>query len=180
MRLIQWSREPDRDFMRNLKEFNDSFAGPDVFFVWNPHPIFDKDGKAIDQEPRWEIWVELREVSHPDARNTSNPKTDRQFEGHGWARKLQTWCHRNHTFHDDGYAGLDCGVFNVLREANTWRNRRFFEEKIVEAGEKNDAALLRDRQSLVKDTSRYYKDFDRTLVAPHGRGRSGDWRYRNR
>ena len=65
-RLVQWTRDPDHDFLRELEIFNRSFVGPDLFMYWSPRPIYGDrlaPRRVTDQDPRWEFWFTLQESS---------------------------------------------------------------------------------------------------------------------
>jgi hypothetical protein len=179
-RLVQWTRDPDHDFLRELAIFNRSITGPDLLFLWQPRPIYGDRTRpkiATDQDPRWEIWCELVESRHPDADNR-RWRSDLELDGR-WYRKLQSWAQRDANFNDVGFAPLDWDPLGPLRMADTWKSRTFYEDMIDDPAEAEEAALMKHRKNVIREGGRYYKDFDRTLISPGGK-HTGDWRYRYR
>lgn len=153
---------------RRLGEFNNNYTGPDVFFVWNGHT------------ERWEIWSELRGVSHPDALNEQYD-SDRWFSDRScWGRKLVSWAHRDEQFLDVGYASLNEGVFDALRQADTWSDRLWYEEHVDEPGFAAERATMAARSETIREGAAYFRKYDRTLVAPHGGSQRAAWRHRIR
>jgi len=178
-RLVQWTRDLDHDFLRELEIFNGSFTGPNLLVCWDPRPIYDSltPKRAIDQDARWEFFFELKPSTHRDATNLTH-RSDTLRNGR-WYRKFISWSLRDNMFNDIGYAPLEWDPFTPLRMADTWRNRRFFEDTVEDPGLRAEAEQLAGRTQIIKDVGRYYQDLDRTLVSPGGR-HTGGWRHKIR
>ena len=179
-RLIQWTRDPDHDFLREVEIFNRSLIGSDLLVRWSPRPIHGDRTRprvATDQNPRWEFWFELIESRHPDADN-SRWDADKYVDGK-WYRMLQSWAQRDESFYDVGFAPLEWDPLGPLRMADTWQSRTFYKDMVDDPAEAEEIALMKGRTNVIREAGQYYKDYDRTLISPGGK-HTGGWRYRNR
>jgi hypothetical protein len=148
---------------------------PRVFMQWNPrHAVRKRDerGKKV-WDARWEIWVELTDVSHPDAKHWYSDNDVWNTDEQCWMRYLQVY-----ETEAGGFAPADERLVIGLEMADTWKNRRFYDEHIEVPHEIQEFRQLDEVRQVTQASSEYYRTLDRTLVAPGGRG--GDWRWRIR
>ena len=143
-----------------------------VMLKWNNHAHLVEENTY---DGRWEVFVRLEANSHPNNKFHISKK-DLRLNGHVY-RFLQTWCERDGKGLDSGYAPIDSRFTSVLYQADTFRNRRWYEDE-VEAPE--ELAELKSRMAMrdmATDTYRYYKNMDSTTF---GRYTKGDWRHKIR
>lgn len=149
---------------------------PRVFMVWNPrflrpgqHP--PRPGEAWPT-PRWEIWVELRDSTHSDAKNELAEGDRWNPEKGCWMRRLQVYTHA-----DGSFAPIDERLLVGLEMADGWNNKHLYEDKIARAWDDEEAAHLNDLREAAGATSRYYHGLDSTSV---GRYVNSGWRHKIR
>jgi hypothetical protein len=131
---------------------------PRVFLRWS----HDKN--------RWELWSELTNVTHPDARHT-RAKGDRYVSEFGcWVRFLQVYKNE-----DESFAPADERLLVGLAMADTWANRRFYEERIVEPHKYAEMRKKAEMQDLASSAARYYHKIQNPIVGRHSR--KADWRH---
>jgi hypothetical protein len=111
---------------------------------------------------RWQIWIELRDVSHPGAKNkrmdTDKWNTDHQL----WMRKLQ-----NYTHADGSFAPADERLIMGLEMADTWSNKRFYEDHVEEPEAKFEASKAADHRDMFGQAARYYHSIPNPIVGRH-------------
>ena len=148
---------------------------PRVFMRWNGcYRKTDRmcsAGKPV-WEGRWEIWIECADTSHPDAQNERVASDIWNHEAQCWMRKLQTY-----TNADGSFAPLDERLLVGLELADTWNNRRFYEENVEDPYNKAEVDNIKARREIYEGGANYYKDHDRLLVGPHV---NSGWRWRTR
>lgn len=145
---------------------------PRVFMEWNPMVAKSTDYRDT-YEGRWEIWCELVHSTHPKAKN-ERQKTDRwNTDEQCWMRKLQVY-----QTEDRGYAPVDRGLLIGLRMADTWANRRFYEENVEIPYDLGEAAQSAVSREAIMAGGSYYNNFNNPTVGRHSKG--GNWRWRNR
>ncbi len=147
---------------------------PRVFMVWNsrygtPHP--DVFGSLL-YDARWEIWVELTDTSHPGRPLKRNKKDRWNPDANCWMRYLQVY-----ETADGNFAPADRALVIGLQMADTWRDRRFYENYIEDPNDQKIARAQHDRRTLFADGANYYRNHDRLLVGPHA---NSGWRWRTR
>lgn len=148
---------------------------PKTFMIWNPTwretEVPGAQGKPI-YEPRWEIWCELRDVSHPEAKNQLADSDRWNTEHQCWMRKLQTY-----ETADGEFAPVDRGLIIGLRLADTWARDNFYEEFVDEPFFARERALQDRVDDASAYASRYYANLDNPSVGPYV---SKGWRHRIR
>lgn len=151
---------------------------PRVFLRWNARhgkPTREVDDRPVWDEPRWEIWVELKSVSHPGAKNIRQ-KTDLwNTDAQCWMRRLQTYENA-----DGSFAPADERLIVGLQMADTWANRRFYEDHVEAPYIAAETAEMKRRQEIYEGAAEYYAHHDRLVVAPYSKGGTADWRWRTR
>lgn len=141
---------------------------PPVVMRWNSRWKETPQG----WEGRWEIWIKLEMNSHPDLK-PEIAETDLWLPGRGWwVRKLQAY-----TEEDGSFAPMDERLIWGLEMADTWGDRRFYEDRVEAPHHQQEEAKLDPAREAFTGATRYHDDYDRTLVGPAG---SGDWRWRIR
>lgn len=168
---IQITRQPAPTIPPGVQDDLDAMT-PGVFLVWNS--AWENRGTE-DQpvwEPRWEIWCELTDVSHPDARHQLSDKDVWNTDAQCWMRFLQTY----ETAEGD-FAPADERLIVGLQLADTWSNRRFYEDWVEGAYDAQQASLAKARRETIIGHSEYYDNYDRPVIGP---GTGGDWRWRIR
>lgn len=171
MRVIQWSRTPTTRFQEALEEFNEEHAPPRVFVKWAPNPI-PSDAtpagvtgpKAKDQEGRWEIWVEVRDVTHPEHRYI-DPDSNYVWDNDHrcWTMKLQSWEHA-----DGSYASLGRHLLGVLRLGDTWRRDKFYEKHVEEPYNEKQQENREEMQDLILGARDTYKNAGKPSISVEG------------
>lgn len=145
---------------------------PLVKLIWNPRAL--KSGESY--EGRWEIWVQLADNTHEHNRFVGSRK-DLRF-GDQKYRFLQTWCQRDRTGYDQGFAPIDHRLLRSLALADSFANRRWYEDNVELPEEDRERRAMLDIKQAAVDTQSYYRNlFNPTVGA---RGRSADWRHRIR
>lgn len=181
-RLIQWSRTPTPRFQRELAEFNEN-RFPRVFVRWEPNPIPGNatpagvtGPKAKNQNGRWVLYVEIAETAHPESRYR-DPGSNYTWnaEENCWMMKLQTWEHE-----DGSFASLGTYLLDRLRQADTWRRRRFYEEEIEEPRREREREQREEVGELSRNTAAYYESYNSPIVRPGSTAGKADWRWRLR
>lgn len=127
------------------------------------------DRELVAMEPRhflrfprggpWEIWIEL------------NPKW-RPMKGDRWHTDAQCWVRRlqAYTQEDGTFAPIDCRLLVGLELADTWANRRFYEDNVEAPEAAREAALSATTRTLANDAYKYYKNYaNPTVGAGHNR-----------
>lgn len=149
---------------------------PETFLLWNGR-VYENKAKVLSNgahpwEGRWEIWIELRDSSHPDAKNqrqrSDKWNTDRQC----WMRKLQMYETK-----DKEYAPLDWGLIVGLQAADGWSNRRYYEDNILAPEDAVNLSAARRQEDIIKGVTNHYHNYNKTSV---GSSVSSGWRHRIR
>lgn len=140
---------------------------PRVFLKWNSHWKELDEGKW---DARWEIWIELTDVSHPQAKNKLAPSDKWNTDAQCWMRRLQAY-----TNADGSFAPADWRLIQGLEMADTWANRRFYEERIEAAAEAQEAADRKATSEMHRGLISYYDRYTTTSV---GRHVNSGWRWR--
>lgn len=143
---------------------------PRVFIKWNSRAYETSPGVF---DGRWEIWCELMDVNHPDAKHHRSEHDTWNSDAQCWMRYLQKYETR-----EGDFAPLDGRLLVGLEMADTWKNRRFYEEHIEEPFDQAEVDEQNARKEIYLEGAKYYKDLDRTLIG--GSGGGGDWRWRIR
>lgn len=141
---------------------------PRVFMRWN-HDFAPEPFSAEIRQGRWEIWCELTDNTHP--KNSSKKlaagdewNTDAQC----WMRFLQTYQTR-----EGDFAPVDHRLIIGLEMADTWKNRRFYEDHVEDPDALADLRVEQARRETLIEGARYYNGWGNTSV---GRYVNSGWR----
>lgn len=138
---------------------------PRTFMVWNPHYAYLGENRW---DARWQIWVELADNSNPDLerkaeRTKGLSKKDRwNADAHCWMRYLQTYNNR-----DGSFAPVDERLLIGLELADTWANRRFYEDNVEDPEAFAEDAKMRMNRSTLADSTSYYRKYDAPIVGAY-------------
>ena len=149
---------------------------PECFLIWNPR-VYQRMDKTLDDgsnpwEGRWEIWIELENSRHDDAKNIRQESDRWNTDKQCWMRKLQSY-----ETADKEYAPLDWGLIIGLEMADTWKNRLFYEDNILAPEEAENLAAEARQNDILKGVINYYHNYNKTQV---GAAVSSGWRHRIR
>lgn len=140
---------------------------PRHFLRWNPR--HQKVGEKW--EGRWEIWIELAEVAHPDFKHfVDHDKDVWNTDAQCWMRRLQAY-----TYEDGSFAPADERLLIGLEMADTWSNRRFFEDHVEEPHSRKEEEATRHIRDISAGSANYYRRIDSPIV---GRHVNSGWRWR--
>lgn len=155
----------------SVKEVLDAQKSPRVRVIWEP------------TKPRWEVWIELIDNSHPNNRfykSLKGRRRDRYIDGTWW-RFLQTWCFKHpRTKKDIGFCPLDNRFLRALHEVDTFKNRLFYEEEIEAREQEKEQKSRKERLETFSGVEEYYSDWDNPIISPGATGTKADWRHRIR
>lgn len=115
---------------------------------------------------RWEIWAELVPNTHSLNRFPISSK-DIHLDGSLW-RFVQTW-----QYDDGSFCPLDQRIISSARQADTFRNRRFYEDHVERPGPDSAAQA----KELAYHARHRYFNLDNPIVGP---ATKGSWRHRIR
>lgn len=144
---------------------------PRDFLRWNPR-FAPEPANQDHWQGRWEIWCELMDVAHPLAKNKLAETDEWDSEHQCWVRFLQTY-----QTADEKFAPADERLIVGLEMANTWKNRRFYEDHVEEPEAREDRMKMLMGQEQIKEGSRYFRKFDSTSVGAYV---NSGWRWRTR
>lgn len=134
---------------------------PRVFLQWNPR--FAPEPVNRDHwQGRWEIWCELTGVAHPGAKHKLADGDEWNTDAQCWMRYLQTYHER-----DGGFAPADSALIVGLEMADTWSNRRFYEDHVEDPWERDDQARMRASNNVAWETANYFKKYANPIVGRH-------------
>lgn len=162
--------ELDCSFARELKAYNNGHPGPDVAVFWNSTSVC-VDRRDGVWDPRWEVWIEVTDNSHPGNRYIDK-SGDTYSEGKRW-RFLNTY-----KYEDGSFAPLDGRFFEGLNWADTWRMRKD-NDHYAETVEGLDKRKRETELAMTRDTAyglaSYWRNYGDD-VSQFGPGTTGNWR----
>lgn len=152
-----------------------SAMSPRVFMEWNPRTYKVNDLNGVHYQGRWEIWCELMDSSHPDARNLKY-RTDR------WNTDAQCLMRKLMTYQTEGgdFAPADRGLIIGLNMADTWGNRLFYEDEVEKPYEAWEAKQITKQVEAASGGASHYRNFNNPTVGGHRGGARAGWRHRIR
>lgn len=152
------TRDVPPEFQAHLDQFNARQGGPSVIaLAWSP------------KVARWRVYaVPVSDSSHPLARNGITKQLLRPFcDGSGRLGVPLFWW-------DDP---LDRRLFDVLYFADSFRDKRHFEQTIEQSEAAREQAKKARRLNALGAAREYWQAIDRTLVPVNPAMKStGDWR----
>lgn len=133
---------------------------PRHFLAWNPE--YEVSGYAPGGTPaydgRWEIWIELTGVTHPQATHEIT-SIDRYLPEHDcWARKLQTY-----KAEDGSYVPIDDRLLVGLELADTWSGQDPYKDMVQEPRQEREQAQV----DKFDDAAKAAVSANRFAGAPH-------------
>lgn len=159
------------EFKRKLDDFNADQGGPTAIAVaWN------------QKKERWQIWAIPIDGSHHPLYNPGRLHDMCRPVPDGSGRMgvlLMSWCKRDSHGSDIGFMPLDDRLLHALKWADSFADRRHFENTIEQQEFKKEAELRNDVREVAYAAKSYWHSMDRLAVAPHTKG-GGDWRWRYR
>ena len=156
-------RVPPPEFLEKLRDHNIDYGSPEVAVVWSPESINLGSGRW---DPRWEVWIEVAENTHPDQKYVT-AKGDRVQGGKTW-RFLNTW-----RDHEDSFAPLDDRFFLALNRADTWSSKDHYQKNVVAPHERAEKAQFDLLKDAARGSAEYYHGYTNTSVSASTKG---DWR----
>ncbi len=154
----------DSDFQRELDLFNESQGGPAYIAVcWDV------------RRDRWTIWaIPVDYGTHPLAKNWVTPTLMRDFlDGSGRRGVfLFSWTDPDSN-PPGGYMPLDGRLFNALRYADTFRDRKHFEHTVEEPELKKEMLLKKETRDIAYGAASYWAGLERVMMGSHFKG---NWR----
>lgn len=163
--IKRYDRDIDRDFAKKLREFNNR-PGPDVAVFWNSTSVV-LPGKDV-WDPRWEIWMEVTDNSHPDNRYIDKAG-DTWHDGRRW-RFLNTWKNP-----DGSFAEMDDRLFRALWWTDGWRTRDHYDETVLSLDRSKREQELQMTRDVAYGVASYWRDYGDD-VSQVGPGSTGNWR----
>lgn len=135
---------------------------PRVFLKWNPR--FKEIAKGR-WDARWEIWCELIDNSHPGIRGRVHGLND----GDKWNTDAQCWMRKLQAYQtvDYEFAPVDGRLIVGLEMADTWANRRFFEDHFDAPEAEKERLASNISRDAIGDAARYYRKFENPIVGAH-------------
>lgn len=149
---------------------------PKVFMIWNPRyrrPGVKPPLKGEEWDtPRWEIWSELVQSYHANARNQRLDSDVWNTDHQCWMRRLQVYENA-----DGSFAPVDERLLVGLELADGWKNRRLYEEGIEDPYEAQEEARKRVFMEAAAGSASYFSKLDSTIVGRHA---NSGWRHKIR
>lgn len=145
---------------------------PNVLLRWNSKKHGYENGTFAG---RWEVWIKLVENTHSLNRHSISKKD--LFQDGCIYRFLQTWCYVEDVDSDLGFCPLDGRILQSLRLADTFRNRRFYEDVYENFEYNKELQRKKDIRTLAANATSEYYGLDNPII---GRYTKGDWRHRIR
>jgi len=165
------NRTVDAEFQLKVDSFNDAQGGPSrIELCYDPY------------SERWSVWaVPVQDSHHPLGRNKNVQKLLRPFPDGSGRRGIRVfdWCERDAVGRDIGFRPLDDRIFYALHLADSFADRRHFEETFEAPAAKKELAQKSHLRELAYAARSYWQSLDRLAVNPYIKG-SGDWRWRMR
>lgn len=148
---------------------------PRVFLQWQPRYLLLDGSTRSDEkwEGRWGIWVELTDTNHPGVRTRIHHVND----GDVWNSEAQCWMRflQYYNNEDGSFAPIDERLIVGLELADTWANRRFYEDHVEDPFEAEETRRQQAGRQAMAEASRYYRKLENPIVGAHA---NSGWRWR--
>jgi hypothetical protein len=157
------------EFQRKLDDFNASQGGPSqVAVAWHP------------KKSRWQVFaIPVQDAAHPMARNDVTRSMLRPLPDDSGRRGilLFTWCARNAQGDDSGFQPLDDRLFETLHWADSFRDKRHFEQTMEEPELRRKVAEEKRIRDIAYGAKEYYFNWDKLMMNYNTAiQRKADWR----
>lgn len=167
---ITFRTQPAPELPEDIVGALDSMS-PRVFLRWNPR--YRETGFSTQRwNARWQIWCELNETTQEDAAPNRAESDEWNSEAKCWVRRLQTYSNA-----DGSFAPIDERLLIGLEMADTWVNRRFYEDHVEDPYNYQEQEDERARGQIYADGAQHYMAYDTLSVGQHF---NSGWRWRHR